>query len=289
MRYSINVPNFGEFADARAFAELAGRAEAAGWDAVWVWDHLMHERRRQRVVADPWILLAAAGLATDRILLGPMVTPLARRRIGKLAREVTTLDRMTGGRIVLGVGLGAPIEDEFGRFGEPTAPRAIAERLDESLDALALLWTGEPATYQGRHVTLDDVLFRPTPVQRPRVPIWVAGNWPNKAPMRRAARWDGVTPILPGTEEGAVPEPAVVGEMVDFVASHRAELGRAGEPFDVVVGGTTPAGRQGADLVGPLADAGATWWDERMALTSPDLERLEPMLRRIDQGPPRIA
>lgn len=287
MRYSINVPNFGEFADPRAFAELARRAEAAGWDAVWVWDHLMHERRRERVVADPWILLAAAGLATERILLGPMVTPLGRRRPGKVAREVTTLDHLTGGRIVLGIGLGAPIQDEFGRFGEPTAPRVIAERLDESVDALTLLWTGEPVTYKGKHVTLDDVVFRPTPVQQPRVPIWVAGTWPNKAPMRRAARWDGVTPLLPGTEEGTVPDIAVVRSLVDLVGSYRADLDRADEPFDVVVGGTSPVGRQGADLVAPLAEAGATWWDERIALAGADLERLDPMLRRVDQGPPR--
>lgn len=287
MRYSINVPNFGEFADPRAFAELARRAEAAGWDAVWVWDHLMHERRMQRVVADPWILLAAAGLATERVLLGPMVTPLGRRRPGKVAREVTTLDRLTGGRIVLGVGLGAPIEDEFGRFGETTAPRVIAERLDESLDALALLWTGEPVTYQGKHVSLDDVVFRPTPVQRPRVPIWVAGTWPNKAPMRRAARWDGYIPLLPGTEEGTVPEADVVRSLTASLAERRAESGRADEPFDVVAGGTSPAGQRGVDLVAPLADAGANWWNEGLPLDSPDLERLGPMLRRVEQGPPR--
>lgn len=287
MRYSINVPNFGEFADVGVFAELARRAEAAGWDAVWVWDHLMHERRRQRVVADPWILLTAAGLATERILLGPMVTPLGRRRPGKVAREVTTLDHVTGGRMVLGIGLGAPIEDEFGRFGEPTAPRLIAERLDESVDAITRLWTGEPVTYHGTHVTLDDVLFLPTPVQRPRVPIWVAGTWPNKAPMRRAARWDGYIPLLPGGEEGKVPEADVVRELTARLSSLLADVGRIDEPFDVVAGGTSPAGQEGIDLVAPLADAGATWWNEGLPIDSPGLERLEPMLRRVEQGPPR--
>ncbi|HJU01847.1 MAG TPA: LLM class flavin-dependent oxidoreductase, partial [Actinomycetes bacterium] len=193
--------------------------------------------------------------ATRRIRLGTAITPVARRRPAKLAREVTTLDRLTGGRMVLGVGLGAPVDDEYGSFGDTTDTKLLAERLDEGLQALDLLWSGEPVTYRGNQITIDEVVFLPTPVQRPRVPIWVGGVWPNKAPMRRAARWDGAIPAMAGTIEAA--RPPEVREVRELVG------------------------------VGPLAELGISWWDERMPWGA-DLERAAPIRRRIDHGPPRI-
>ena len=178
MRFAVDVPNFGDFADPRVVADLARRAEEAGWDGLFVWDHVTHRKELRRAIADPWVLLTAAALATRTIRLGTMVTPVARRRVPKLAREVTTLDRLTGGRMILGAGLGSPIADEFGSFGETTDTRELAARLDEGLEALHLLWSGEPVTFHGDHVRIEDVAFRPTPVQRPRVPIWVGGVWP---------------------------------------------------------------------------------------------------------------
>jgi len=287
MRYSVNVPNFGEFAAPEVFAEVASRAEQAGWDAVLVWDSVAGEQELRWQIADPWILLTAAALATRRVRLGPAVTPVARRRPSKLAREVTTLDRLTGGRMILGVGLGEPVADEYGRFGDTTDAKVLAQRLDESLQALDLLWSGEPVTYRGNQVTVEDVVFLPTPVQRPRVPIWVGGIWPHKAPMRRAARWDGAIPGMPGMETGRPPEVTDVSDLVAFLRARRAENGLADRPFDIVVGGVSPTGLAGRDVTGPLADAGATWWDERMPWGD-DMDRIEPYLRRIDQGPPRI-
>jgi alkanesulfonate monooxygenase SsuD/methylene tetrahydromethanopterin reductase-like flavin-dependent oxidoreductase (luciferase family) len=123
MRFAINIPNFGDFADPQAVADLARRAEAAGWDGLFIWDHVTFEKLQVREIGDPWVLLTAGALATRRIRLGTMITPIARRRVSKLAREVTTLDRLSGGRMVLGAGLGAPIGDEFGSFDEPTDPR----------------------------------------------------------------------------------------------------------------------------------------------------------------------
>src|ERR1700733_7411357 len=139
MRFAVDVPNFGDFADPRVLADLAQRAEEAGWDGLFVWDHVTHRKALRRQIADPWVLLTAAALATQTIRLGTMVTPVARRRVSKLAREVTTLDRLTGGRMVLGVGLGAPLADEFGTFGETADPKQVAARLDEGLAALNLL------------------------------------------------------------------------------------------------------------------------------------------------------
>ncbi len=288
MRFAVDVPNFGDFADPRLFADLARRAEEAGWDGLFVWDHVTHSKERRRQIADPWVLLTAAALATQRIRLGPMITPVPRRRVSKLAREVTTLDRLTGGRMIVGVGLGAPVADEYGTFGETTDMRQLAERLDEGLEALNLLWSGEPVTFHGKHVVVDDVTFLPTPVQRPRVPIWVGGAWPYKAPMRRAARWDGAAPILlePDGSMSRRPDPAVVAEIRDFLAASRAAAGREAEPFDLVIGGTTPADpAAAADMLAPLAAVGVTWWRES------DLDHLEqaaPMFRRADQGPPRL-
>lgn len=288
MRYSISVPNFGEFAAPEAFAEVARRVEEAGWDGFFVWDHVVERKDVRREIADPWVLLTAAALATRRIRLGTAITPVARRRPAKLAREVTTLDRLTGGRMVLGAGLGAPIADEYGTFGDTTDARVLAERLDEGLHALDLLWSGEPVTYRGNQVTVDDVVFLPTPVQRPRVPVWVGGMWPNKAPMRRAARWDGAIPVMAGMATAQPPEVSEVRELVEFLRGCRAENGLANKPFDIVVGGASlPGPAAGRDVVGPLADLGITWWDERMPWDD-SAERVEPILRRIEQGPPRI-
>jgi alkanesulfonate monooxygenase SsuD/methylene tetrahydromethanopterin reductase-like flavin-dependent oxidoreductase (luciferase family) len=289
MRFAVDVPNFGDFADPRLFADLARRTEEAGWDGLFVWDHVTYTKQARRQIADPWVLLTAAALATQRIRLGPMITPVPRRRVSKLAREVTTLDRLTGGRMILGVGTGAPVADEYGTFGEPTDLRLLAAHLDEGLEALNLLWSGEPVTFRGEHVVVDDVAFLPTPVQRPRVPIWVAGIWPAKAPMRRAARWDGAVPILPELDGGSSrsPAPAAVAEVREFLDASRAAAGRQSEPFDLVIRGTTPADpAAAADLVAPLAAAGATWWEE----CDPDhLEQAASMFRRVDQGPPRLS
>jgi alkanesulfonate monooxygenase SsuD/methylene tetrahydromethanopterin reductase-like flavin-dependent oxidoreductase (luciferase family) len=287
MRFAINVPNFGDFADPRVVADLARRAEEAGWDGLFVWDHVTHRKELRRHIADPWVLLTAAALATRRIRLGTMITPVARRRVSKLAREVTTLDRLTGGRMILGVGLGAPLDDEFGSFGESTDARELAAHLDEGLAALNLLWSGKPVTFHGDHVVVEDVTFLPTPVQRPRVPVWVGGNWPAKPPMRRAARWDGAAPILPSEDGGMPPQPdaATVREISAFLHECRAEAGLEAEPFDLAMSGISPADpAAAADLLGSLEEAGATWWEE---CNWDALESAEPVLRRADQSPPR--
>jgi alkanesulfonate monooxygenase SsuD/methylene tetrahydromethanopterin reductase-like flavin-dependent oxidoreductase (luciferase family) len=287
MRFAINVPNFGDFADPRVVADLARRAEEAGWDGLFVWDHVTHRKALRRHISDPWVLLTAAALATRRIRLGTMITPVARRRVSKLAREVTTLDRLTGGRMILGVGLGAPLDDEFGSFGESADARELAAHLDEGLTALDLLWSGEPVNFRGDHVVVDDVTFLPTPVQRPRVPIWVGGYWPAKRPMRRAARWDGAAPILHSDASGkpAQPDAATVREISKFLAEQRAAAGLEDEPFDLAMSGMSAADpAAAADRLGSLEQAGATWWQE---CNYDALESAEPMLRRADQGPPR--
>jgi alkanesulfonate monooxygenase SsuD/methylene tetrahydromethanopterin reductase-like flavin-dependent oxidoreductase (luciferase family) len=284
MRFSINLPNFGDFADPRTVATVAEAAERAGWDGLFVWDHVVHDKRRRRgqPFGDPWLLLTAAALATSRIKLGTLVTPVARRRPEQLARQVATLDSLSGGRVIFGAGLGGPIDDEFGSFGEPTDPVVLAERLDEGLELLSRYWSGEVVDHRGKHYLVDDVTLLPATVQRPRPPVWLGGYWPHRRPMRRAARWDGVVPLFADARHGQVPPVDQVRDLVDYVRQHRAD-----GPFDVVLGGvTTPATAR--DLIAPLAEAGATWWDERQLQTSDELHRLAPVLRRVEEGPPEL-
>jgi alkanesulfonate monooxygenase SsuD/methylene tetrahydromethanopterin reductase-like flavin-dependent oxidoreductase (luciferase family) len=225
----VYLAPFDELVDPNTLAELAQSAEANGWDGLFVWDHVRY-RAPVRAVADPWVALAAMAAATERIRLGPLVTPISRRRVHKLARETVTLDLLSRGRLTLGVGLGSDRNDELEPFGEVVDPRERARLLDAGLERLAAYWAGE---------------FEPPPVQSPRIPVWVAARWPSRRPLRRAARWDGLFPIeLPG--------PEALAELAAEVRVLRDEAGLDG-PFDLVV--DLPPH---SDL-GPWEAAGATW------------------------------
>lgn len=242
MRHGLYLPIFDELSDPVAVARLTAEAEAAGWDGVFVWDHLTY-REPVTEVADPWIVLAAAAAATERLRLGPMVTPLARRRPAKLARETVTLDRLSGGRLTLGVGLGGDRSRELSGTGEQTDDRERARMLDEALEVLEAAWTGDVVTHRGDHYAVDGVRFLPRPVQRPRIPIWVAVRGGNRRPLQRAARYEGVFPV-------EVHSPDQLAELVAGIAGHRGDL--AG--YDVAIGGSP-----GTDPA-PFEAAGATWW-----------------------------
>jgi alkanesulfonate monooxygenase SsuD/methylene tetrahydromethanopterin reductase-like flavin-dependent oxidoreductase (luciferase family) len=284
VKFAIDVPNFGDYSDARALAELARETEDAGWDGFFVWDHVVFDGNGRTPVADPWVALAAIAAATDRIRLGPMVTPLSRRRPWQVARQAVTLDHLSGGRLTLGVGLGHPPDADFQAFGEVSDDRARARRLDEALEVLAGLWTGEPFSYGSEHFRVSDVTFLPGPVQSPRIPIWVAGVWPGKAPFRRAARWDGTFPIKIGG--GGFPE-ALSPEDVRAVHSYVACRREDAAPFDVVIGGVTPGDdpAKATDIVASRAEAGATWWMEE--IINPWRGPLDELRERVRRGPPR--
>jgi probable F420-dependent oxidoreductase len=278
MRYGLTMPNFGSYADVRAVAEMARDAEAAGWDGFFAWDHVSSAATSGSPAADPWVLLTAIALATERARIGTMVTPVARRRPWVLARQTATLDRLSNGRLVLGVGLGYPPE-EFGIFGEETDERVRAEKLDEGLDVLAGLWSGAPFSYAGKHYRIDETTMLPAPVQQPRIPIWVAGMWPSRRPMRRAARWDGAYPIR---EDNMPLSPDDVRAIVAYVRSHR--IGDA--PFDVILAGES-SGDGPFVWKEPLATyeaAGATWWLEGLTDWRGTLDEMRALVRA---GPPR--
>jgi alkanesulfonate monooxygenase SsuD/methylene tetrahydromethanopterin reductase-like flavin-dependent oxidoreductase (luciferase family) len=264
---------------------VASAAEQAGWDGLFVWDHVVH-RGHRRPFGDPWMLLTAAALATSRIRLGTLVTPVARRRPQQLARQVATLDAVSGGRVIFGAGLGGPIEDEYGSFGEPTDPVVLAERLDEGLDLLRRFWSGEQVNHDGKHFQVRDVTLLPASIQRPHPPVWIGGYWPHRRPMRRAARWDGAAPMFVDARHGHFPPVDQVRDLVAYIHRHRSDE-RRDRPFDIVLGGVSPGDPVKArDLLGPLVDVGATWWDERQLQSRDELDRLAPVLSRIEQGPP---
>lgn len=280
MRFGLHLPNFGEYGDPERLVDLAVTAESAGWEGFFLWDHLLWTVDPVVPLADIWVTLAAAAARTNRILLGPVVTPLARRRPWNVARQLVSLDRLAHGRAVFGAGLGFPPRDEFEVFGEDPDPKIRAGKLDEGLALVAGLLGGTPVTHAGMNFTLSGVTFLPRPHHDRRLPIWIAGTWPNKAPFRRAARWDGV---VPERADGELITPDGLREVLSYVSQHRDTM----EGFDVVVGGYTPGDddTRAAEIVGAYRDAGATWWMERLA---PWRGSADEMTDRIRQGPPAL-
>ena len=249
-RRALFLAPFDELVDPNTLAELASVAEQRGWDGLFLWDHIAY-RAPVRAVADPWVALAAIACSTERLRIGPMVTPLSRRRPQKVARETVTLDHLSDGRLTLGVGLGSDRNGELEPFGEVVEPRERAAVLDRGLEALERFWGGE---------------FEPRPVQRPRIPVWVAARWETRRrPLRRAARWDGIFPIdLPG--------PDALAELAGEVQALR---GGVEGSFDLVVE------IEPGERAEPWEEAGATW-----LLTGFDQQpRLAEVRTVIEAGP----
>lgn len=279
MHFGIYTPNFGAETTPLLLAELAAEAEEAGWEGFFLWDHIVYSRRQKLPLYDPWVTLAGMAMRTEHIRIGTTVTPLARRRPWKLARETVTLDHLSGGRLTLSVGVGDPDEDDYATFGESTDKKVRAAMLDEGLEILCGLWSGVPFAYQGHHYRVKRVAFRPTPVQAPRIPIWVGGFWPHKRPFRRAARWDGTFPLgSPYT-----PTPDTVRDIRTYVDHHR----QTQAPYDIVIMGSTPGNNLKAAhrRVAAYQGTGLTWWLESMFRWR---NSIEAMRQRIRQGPPRL-
>ncbi|HET6950262.1 MAG TPA: LLM class flavin-dependent oxidoreductase [Acidimicrobiales bacterium] len=268
-RTALFLPLFGELAEPGLVADLAEEAEDAGWDGLFVWDHMLY-RPPVTDVADPWITLAAVARSTSRLVIGPMVTPVPRRRPGKLARETVSLDRLSGGRSVFGAGLGGDPGRELSALGEETDPVARGRMLDEGLDLLVRMWSGEQVEHRGEAYVADGVRFLPRPLQQPRIPVWLASRYPNRSPLRRAARYDGLFTI-------DMQEPDHLRELMAVVAGHRAAAG-VEAPFEWVVQGTI------GEAPGPWVAAGATWWLVRFEPSVTAAEVRDAIGRRPDTG-----
>jgi hypothetical protein len=274
MKYGFVLPR----GDARTAADFAQQAENHGWDGFFVWEPVWG--------VDAWVSLTAAAMVTKRIRLGTMLSPLSRMRPWKIASETATLDMLSNGRVILSVGLGA-INTGFEDFGEITDRRTRAELLDESLQILVGLWSGKPFQFSGKHyqVEINEHTFLPPPppVQKPRIPIWVVGAWPNKKSMHRAINYDGLLPALLN-EGGRVSQdpipPRKLAAIRDYIEVNR----EVDAPYDIIMEGQTPVDDPvgAAELLATYQEAGATWWIEAL-WSEPDLEKV---LSRIKQGPP---
>lgn len=250
MRYALHVPNLAEPAE---LVEIGLAAETAGWDGIFLWDHVFGGPGFPVPVADPWVVLGALAKGTERIALGTAVTPPARRRPHKLARETVSVDHLSNGRLILGVGLGSPRQYEYGAFGEAVETAEIASRFDEALEVLTRLWSGEVVDHRGPHFTVHSAQFLPAPIQTPRIPIWAASQIPRRAPLVRAARWDGVI-LADMNDQGGIDPVAAddVATAVGEIEKRRTET----DTFDVAV---VADGLPAEGLTEIYSDLGVTW------------------------------
>lgn len=296
MLYGVDVPNFGPFANAHFLADLAAEAEAAGWDGFFVWDHIWHG---PIPTIDPWVALTLIAVQTHRVRIGPMVTPLPRRRPVVVARQSVALDHISLGRLTLGVGIGSG-KWEWNYLGEQEDLKTRGDMLDEGLSILTGAWNGQPFQFRGVHYRVgcdtDEapdhaIAFLPQPIQSPRIPIWVAGYWPNLRPFRRAVNWDGVFPIGRDAPLSSMMSVQQVRQVVNFLN----QIGHTGRHFDIVQWGITDGKsiRDDAAVVATYEEVGATWWLEnfnpvRFGVTWTDTWPIAEMQMRIRQGPPKV-
>src|SRR5215212_4461790 len=274
MRYGIVIANLDDYADPRVAVRLARAAEAAGWEAFFVWDHLGFVQGVPS--GDPWVILSAVAASTTHLKLGLAVTPLARRRPQVVANALASLDLLSGGRAIFGAGLGG-VPEEFTAFGDPGDAKERAAMLDEGLMILDGLWSGERVTHRGPHYAVEGVSLAPLPLQRPRIPIWIGGE--GVPALRRAARWDGW--LAPATSHDGTPtmakDPERIADMVAEIRRHRT----TDAPFEVAVDGYSEP--NDPTLPRAYGAAGATWWLESIhGIRGP----VDEMMARVEAGPP---
>jgi alkanesulfonate monooxygenase SsuD/methylene tetrahydromethanopterin reductase-like flavin-dependent oxidoreductase (luciferase family) len=279
MKYGIVIQE----GDIRATCDLAAEAEEAGWDCVFIADAIAAAGAGFPPFPwyDPWVVMTAIAMKTERIRIATLIAAVPRRRPWKMAREVETLDHISNGRMTLGVGLGAAeFDGGFCKVGEPMDLKTRAQLLDEGLEIMAGLWTGKPFSFKGEHYHVDEMTMLPATVQTPRVPIWVVGVWPKEKSMRRALRWDGIIPQRYKAGPSDVPDPDFIRNIRAYVDEHHPQP----DQFDIIAGGTTPARskKRAIEKVRPFIEAGATWWAE-----SDWSGNAKKISARIRQGPPR--
>jgi hypothetical protein len=274
MKYGFVLPS----GDAQTAADLAYEAEQAGWDGFFIWEPVWG--------IDAWVSLTAAAMRTEHIRLGTLLSPISRMRPWKLASETATLDNLSGGRVILSAGLGA-INTGFETFGEETERKTRAELLDEGLEIISGLWGGQPYVFEGKHYQVKETDFfpPPSPIQQPRIPIWIVGAWPRMKSMRRVLRFDGLLPVVMDPDgEFRETTPDDIRQMKAFIDENR-ELTT---PLDIVMEGETPGEdrEQANEIVHEWEDAGATWWIEALWNVERDASGRRLVRQRLLQGPP---
>ena len=276
-RYGLYVPNFGSAAHPSNLVRAAVEAEKSGWDGFFLWDHLV-EWNKPVPIYETFTSLAAIAAHTKKIRIGTSVSPLPKYKPWIIARTTAALDHLSNGRLILGAGLGAIESTDYDRFGEKSDNHVLGEKLDESLKIITGLWTGKPFSHRGKHFTVKQAMFRPLPLQKPRIPVWTGGFWPHKAPFKRAAKWDGTIPLR---APGKLAEPTDINDVATYVRNRR----RGKPDIDIANIGWTSGVNRTRDRakVSQYADAGTTWWLESLWTKR---DKPGEMLARIRRGPP---
>ena len=280
MKFALDVPITGEYSIDKVI-NLAKEAEDNNWDGFFLWDMLLDSRNPSISTLDPIVTLSAIAASTKKMKLGLMLTPIVRRRPWKLARELVTIDHLSKGRLIIGIGLGFN-KEEFSRFGEESDLKIRAEKLDESLEILTKLLQGEEVNFKGKYYTVNEIQFNPLPYQKRHIPIWLGGFWPNKKPYRRGAKYDGMYPGI------ASPDPA---NPVDTLKSNnlkniREYIGKFRENIDdfdlMLYGNISSDYEKEKENLKEWENAGLTWWAQ-----SNDFDSFEEHRERILEGPPK--
>ncbi|MFX0016143.1 MAG: LLM class flavin-dependent oxidoreductase [Promethearchaeota archaeon] len=273
-KFGVYIANYGVFTDPQEYIKLSIIAEESNWDGFFIWDHIYLNKDNPEPTFDPWILLASVAAKTEKLRMGTTVTALARRRPWKIARETVSLDRLSNGRLILGVGLG--VDTEFSDFGENSDPQVRGKKLDEALDILVGLWTGEPFSYQGEYYRMNEVQFIPKPIQE-SIPIWVGGTWPNKKPFKRAAKFNGIFPLREGFNEPLWPDD--MKEIIKFIKLHQ----KIPKSFDVIHTVVTSTKKEENQWIHDYIEAGVTWIVECIY---PGRDSIKNIQKIVQQGPP---
>ncbi len=280
IKYGIVTPNIGEFyGSIDNLVKISQKIETTGWNGHFIWDWILGNKDPIHQIVDPWIALTAMASRTKKIKLGTNITPIPRRRPWKLARETVSLDRFSNGRLILGVGLGFPPEEEFAAFGEESDIKIRAKKMDEGLEVLLGLWSGTKFSYNGEYYKIDNVTFLPKALQTPRIPIWGAGTWPFKKPFIRSTKLDGVVPM---DNDDYFPTPKTLLEIISLIKEHRSNM----KDFDIVACVRTMGidSQKREELLSEYIDVGATWLVESIDESTDKTECFD----FIEQGPPEI-
>ena len=278
MKFGIYSPNFGKtFGNPKLVTKLAVEAEKSGWDGFFLWDHIVSVEEGFPDTVDPFIALTSVAENTERIHLGTTVTPLPRRRPWKLARETVTLDILSEGRLILGIGLGGSGENSL--MNEEANLVSMAKMADEQLEILNGLWSGEEFSYSGEYYKIDKVIFRPKTVQKPRIKMWGAGTWPKKGPFQRAAKLDGVVPL---SRDYRIPlTPDDYRDMVAYLENNGMQY-----PYDVVkISFDSTKSGEKSEAINAFKDVGVNWWLELVSDWNGSYEKIRDI---ILQGPTEI-
>lgn len=274
LQQGLLFPNGGKTLGVLDLADVAFEAEKAGWDGFFIWDNLVN--------LDPTVSLTAIALKTKKIKFGPMVTSVARRRPWKLARETVALDTISNGRLIFGAGLGD--ESAYEPYGESSDKLFRAQKLDEGLEILNGLWSGQKFSFEGTHYKISEVESRITPIQKPRIPIWIGGLWPNKGPFKRAARWDGIMPhTVRSVKLGEQLTHQEVKNLMAYIEKYRTD---SMDSFSLVMLSSTPPDpSKAAEIISPFIDLGAKWWCESVFEWQIPMDEA---IERIQRGPTKL-